>query len=341
MPKPPPRSGLTVSALQASAILAGLQAAGADALAVMARAGLTPEDLGDARTRIARETILEFWQAALDVTGDKAFGLHLAEQVAAGSLDVIDYLARSSATLGDAFARAARYMRLVDDVAELVALDDADARTTTFAPRLAHGLAIPEGVMECVFAATLRTARETTATPIVPRAVSFTHAPPDDAREHRRIFGIDVTFRAPSNGLTLSHDDLARPLVTADPALSAILDRHAQELLARLPKVTLFRDRVRALLAAELRGGGGGGGGGGVETIAARLHMSARTLRRRLEDEGTTPQALLDELRHELAVRYVDEQKMTLDEVAFEVGFADTRAFRRAFKRWTGRTPRG
>jgi AraC-like DNA-binding protein len=67
--------------------------------------------------------------------------------------------------------------------------------------------------------------------------------------------------------------------------------------------------------------------------------MSARTLRRRLEEEGTTMQALLDDLRQELASRYLGERKLTQTEVALELGFADARAFRRAFKRWTGKTP--
>ena len=69
--------------------------------------------------------------------------------------------------------------------------------------------------------------------------------------------------------------------------------------------------------------------------------MSTRTLRRRLRDDGTSLSALLDELRRELALRFLEEQTMTLDAIAFELGFADARAFRRAFKRWTGRAPRG
>src|SRR5438128_1523215 len=69
-----PRSGLTVSALQAAAILAGLQAAGADALALLGRVGLSLDVLADPERRLPREIILDMWQAALDVTGDEAFG---------------------------------------------------------------------------------------------------------------------------------------------------------------------------------------------------------------------------------------------------------------------------
>jgi AraC-like DNA-binding protein len=161
-------------------------------------------------------------------------------------------------------------------------------------------------------------------------------AAPADPSEHTRIFGMHVRFGAARDGITLAATQLELPVVKADPALSAILDRHAQELLKRLPPAGGFRQRVRALLAAELRGGTPA-----LEPIAAKLRMSARTLRRRLKEDGTSLSALLDELRCELSLRYLEEQTMTLDAIAFELGFADVRAFRRAFKRWTGRAPRG
>jgi AraC-like DNA-binding protein len=291
------------------------------------------EDLADPERRLPREIILTLWQAALDVTGDAAFGLHVAERIPAGSLDVLDYLARSSATLGDALARASRYVRLVDDVAEL-AVSPSD-EGITFTPRLLHELSIPTGVMECVLAAIVRIARETTNTDLRPLGVELTHAAPADTREHARVMHAKVVFGAARNGVTFSRAQLALPLVTADKALAAILDRHASELLKRLPKSTQLRHRVRGFLAEELRGGDPT-----VDRVAARLHMSARTLRRRLEEEETTLQALLDELRRELAERYLEERKLTLTEVAIELGFADARAFRRAYKRWTGKTPR-
>ena len=302
-------------------------------MAILARVGLGMDDLTDPERRLPRETILTMWQAALDVTRDEAFGIHVAEHIRPGAFDLLDYLIRSSATLGDALSRARRYVRLMDDVAEIAIFETEHA--ITFTPRLANDLQIPKGVMECIFAGIVIVAREATGTPLTPLRIELTHAAPSDTREHVRVFGDVLAFGAARSGITLSHAQLAMPLRTADPALSAILDRHAQELLRRLPPAERFSQRVRGLLAAELRGGDPG-----VDRIASRLHMSARTLRRRLEEEETSLQILLDDLRRELAERYLDERKLTLDQVAFELGFADARAFRRAFKRWTGRTPR-
>jgi len=324
-----------VTSLQAGAIVIGLVAAGVDPERVLAEAGISLADLGDPERRYPREAMFTAWRAACHATGDPAFGLHIAERVTYGSFGVIEYIARSSSTLGDALARVARYARLLDDAAEIAFVKGEEE--ITIVPRLSDSWPIPSDVMESLLAITLRMAREMCADPgLLPRAVEVRHAAPADVREHTRIFGIPVRFGADRNGITFLATQLALPVVNADPALSAILDRHAQELLRRLPPAGTLTQRVRALLAAELRGGNPS-----LDHVAAKLRLSERTLRRRLKDEGTNLSALLDELRRELALRYLEEHALTLDGIAFELGFADARAFRRAFKRWTGRLPRG
>jgi AraC-like DNA-binding protein len=323
-----------VTSLQATAILAALVAAGADVDAVLARSGLTLAELGDPEKRFPREVMLGLWLAACDATGDPAFGLHLAERVTYGSFGVLEYIARSSSTLGEALSRVARYARLLDDAGEIAFVTEGDE--ITIVPRLGDAWPIPSDVMEGLLALVIRMARELCGdATLVPRAVEVRHAAPADTREHARIFGVPVRFGGARNGITFLKAQLGLAVVQADPALSAILDRHAQELVRRLPPAGTFSHRVRAMIAGELRGGNPA-----LEPIAAKLRVSARTLRRRLKDENTSLSALLDELRRELALGYVEERAMTLDAIAFELGFADARAFRRAFKRWTGRAPR-
>ncbi len=336
-----------VTSLQAAAVLVGLAAVGADVDAVVAEAGLTREELVDPERRLPREATERLWQAACRATGDPAFGLHVAELVTPGSFGVLEYIARSSRTLGDAVVRIARYARLADDAAEIAFVKAGSE--VTIVPRLTDGWAVPSDVMEALLAVLLRMARELTGDAhLAPRAIELCHPAPADTREHARIFGVPIRFGAERNGMTFSEAQLAMPVIKADPTLSAILDRHAQELVSRLPPagrgadgtpgfspVESLGQRVRGLLAAELREGNPV-----LERIAATLGVSARTLRRRLKEEGTTLTGLLDELRHELALRYLEERALTLEAIAFELGFADARAFRRAFKRWTGRAPR-
>jgi AraC-like DNA-binding protein len=113
-----------------------------------------------------------------------------------------------------------------------------------------------------------------------------------------------------------------------------VLDRHARDLLARLPDTSRTTSAVRQAVLDGLRQGDVL-----IDTIARRLAMSARTLQRRLGDEGTTFDALLDATRKELAFSYLAGDSLASSEVAFALGFSDSTAFHRAFKRWTGTTP--
>jgi AraC-like DNA-binding protein len=328
-------SGVMITSLQAAAIVAGLVGAGVDPTEVFARAGIPLADLGDPERRFPREAMHVLWSEAQRASGDPAFGLHIAERIPYGSFGVIEYVARSSSTLGEALSRVARYVRLVDDAAEIAFVEAPGS--ITIVPGTSDAWPIPAEVMEGLLAFTLRMARELSGKPeLVPVAVELRRHRPADAREHARIFGVEASFGAARNGVTFASAQLALPVVRADPALSAILDRHAAELLRKLPPAQTLSQRARALLAAELRGGDPT-----LERIAPKLGIGDRTLRRRLKEEGTSVTEILDELRRELALRYLEEDTMTLDAIAFELGFADARAFRRAFKRWTGRVPRG
>jgi AraC-like DNA-binding protein len=116
--------------------------------------------------------------------------------------------------------------------------------------------------------------------------------------------------------------------------LQAIVEAQVVALLAKLPKAEATTDAVRRLLAEELPNGQPR-----LEQLAPRLHMSARTLHRRLEEEGTNFRRVLTEVRHELAVRHLVERQLAIGEIAFLLGFSEVSAFHRAFKHWTGHAP--
>ena len=121
----------------------------------------------------------------------------------------------------------------------------------------------------------------------------------------------------------------------SDPALAACFDRHIQKLLGREPAAPeRVARRVRAFLLEEVQRGAPT-----LQTAAAHLRTSPRTLKRRLQEEGTTFQDLLDSVRCDLAKRYLEEPRLALGEVSFLLGFSEPSAFHRAFKRWTGKTP--
>ena len=164
-----------------------------------------------------------------------------------------------------------------------------------------------------------------------PVAVHFQHAAPGDACEHERVFGKRVSFFAPDNALILSRQAALAQIPSWEersygPNSSSWLPASGQTLL--------FSQRVREIVADEMRVGVPS-----IELIGERLHMSPRTVQRRLHDEGTSFKGLADEVRRSLAENYVLERELSLSEVSFRLGFANVNAFHRAFRRWTGKTP--
>jgi AraC-like DNA-binding protein len=163
----------------------------------------------------------------------------------------------------------------------------------------------------------------------------LSHAAPEATAEYTRTFdGVPVQFGAAFSGFVFDRTFLDARLASADARLHDVVVRHAESMLEELPRARRLTERVRGAIAAELAGGNPS-----VTQVAGRLHMSARTLERRLEREGATFSALLDDLRKRLALRYVGSQDLELAEVAFLLGFSQTTAFHRAFKRWTDETP--
>lgn len=127
---------------------------------------------------------------------------------------------------------------------------------------------------------------------------------------------------------------LDTPHIAPDAGLVSLAERHLERRSGELPPAETFAARARRVLLEELELGEPT-----LARLAARLRMSERTVQRRLGDEGTSMQALLDDVRCEISLRQLAETTRTIAEIAYAVGFAEVRAFHRAFKRWTGSTP--
>jgi AraC-like DNA-binding protein len=321
-------SGATSASVVLRALAAYVAHRGGDLLAALAAE--LPED-PDAR--IPFELLVRAWPAAARLTGDDAFGLHFAEAAAVGSFGVFDYVTRARPTLGEALACGIRYQRLLHDAVEFGLR--LDGEVAIFSHR-AHGEAggAPRHAAEAALASWLVRTRVLTGVALQPIAVRFEHAAPSAIAEHRRIFGIAPGFGAGGNELHLARADLARPLATADAGLAAVLERHATTLLAALPAGEAPLARVRRVVAEELRLGTPS-----AATVAKRLHASVRSLQRLLAEHGTSFRDLVDELRRELAERYLAEPTISVTEAAFLLGFSEPSAFHRAFRRWRGTTP--
>jgi AraC-like DNA-binding protein len=269
---------------------------------------------------------------AVEMSGDPSIGLKAARECSPGDGGVLDYAISSASTVQDAIDTAVRYVRLVNDALELrfeIVGDDAILR-------LDNRVILPRPATDYQVGAMFRAFSHVWASGAgASLRVLFNYAAPDHTQEHALTFGdVPVHFAAPFSGFVFDAACLAGRLASADLRLHDMILQQAEKMLEELPRARGVTERVRSAILAELPGGNPS-----VSHVAPRLHMSPRTLERKLEREGTTFSSLLEDLRKRLALRYVSSHDLELTEIAFLLGFSQSTAFHRAFKRWTGDTP--
>jgi AraC-like DNA-binding protein len=324
----------TVSVFVLRALCAALAAAGVDAVAFLVAQGLSPGVLEETDVRVPAPAAVRAFEAAAARTGDPWFAIHAAERIPLGAVGFLDYHVRSSATLGEALRRTIRYFVLINDRMEAALEVEGDEARLVQRHRGPATDVEPRQLAEFHFAMILSRGRRLVGGEWPLRAVGFAHAAPAAAREHERFFRAPVRFGLPADEIVFARALLDTPLPTADPALSAVLERYAEALVAKLPVVGSFLDDARRAVAELLRGGDPG-----LEATAARLGKSRRTLQRHLQEHGTSYQDLVDGVRRDLALRWLPDTRMAITEVAYLLGFSEPAPFHRAFKRWTGQTP--
>jgi AraC-like DNA-binding protein len=288
---------------------------------------ISPDD------RVPITVMHEMLVGAVAMTGDPDIGLKAAREIAPGDYGALEYCARFASTWGEACQSVGRYMRLINDALRFTLRTEGDRAFI----QLESSVAMPRTPSDFQVAAFHTSGsffRPQTAIPYY--EAHFTHARPADVSEYDRTFGgASLRFDAPWNGFVMPRSILDAPVESADPKLHAVIQQHAELLLAELPRAKSVTESVRELVAKELAGGTPS-----VSSIAHKLTMSPRTLARRLEQENTTFKLLIADLRRRLALRYVGNSDLPLAEIAFLLGFSQSAAFHRAFKRWTRQTPR-
>lgn len=325
---------MTAAVQNVRMVVAAAAARGISPGKLLAAIDLEPQALIATDGRVPAELVLRAWQAAAELCGDPAFGLSAVEHLASDYLGGFGFAVHGSATLGGALRRIMRFFPLVNQHAALELVEDG----AVVRLRIAVHADVPDEAVrhpaECLLGVVLRIARRTTGADIRPVAVAFRHAAPAETAAHHRVFGVAPRFAQPHHELAFHRAVLDTPHVAPDAGLVSLAERHLERCTDELPPVETFTRRVRRVLLEELQLGEPT-----LTRLAARLRMSERTVQRRLGDSGTSMQALLDEVRCQISIRQLAGSTRTIAEISYAVGFAEVRAFHRAFKRWTGLTP--
>lgn len=263
---------------------------------------------------------------------DDDLGLKLGHSFAFGSGGTFDYAVRSAATVKDSLGVAARYSKLLASPFS-VSLESWKRHSVI---RLDDDLSWSRLTGDFALAAWYR-AHASDELPRDSRPECwFPYAAPEDTREYHRVFpSTSLKFGAPFLGLVFDCEYDDAPMPVSDPVLHSIVCARADSLLTSINESQAITLRVRRVIAHAIHEGTEPTALG----VARVLHMSRRTLSRRLDQEETSFTEELDKTRRELGLLYVRESKLSLIEVAFQLGFAHVESFNRAFKRWTGTTP--
>jgi len=295
-------------------------------------AELDPIELDDEDASVPRSVVYGLCERALDLTGDPAFGLHWCERLSGTAFNPVSHLAAHAATLRQGFESLHRFHRLLNDQPSF-RLSERDDKVTVHCFNLSDAsLRMQRVSAEMLVLGIVRLIRS-----FCPQArindVSFAYPTPEYHGEYTRVLELVPRFAQPH---TLIVFDRALMNVTSlhkDEDVHEALRVIAERRILRLTEHSPFTLRVRDLLVEH------GPTQADMDRIARALGLSKRSLRRRLVSEGSSYKAIVKEALAIVAKRYLREKRLTIQETAYEMGFADSSTFHRAFKRWTGNTP--
>ncbi len=322
----------TTSSSWALGIVQALELGGVDCRQLFVELGMDYEALSDPDARFPQDGMTRLWQRAVEVSGNPAIGLNLAQVMRPGAMHVVGYALMSSRTLRDGFTRLVCYQRIIAEGADLDFFAQPDCYALTLA---IHGDRLPPARQsaEASLAGTLAFCRWLTGRPLTPLEVRFQGEPPAELEPYQRLFQAPLQSNARHYALIFRRSDMETALPTANESLARLHDRFAGDYLARFDSNRVTHQARQALCRLLPQGEPK------RVAVAQALHLSERTLQRRLQEEGTSFQQLLDDSRRELAGQYLAQPSLTVLEIAYLLGFADPSNFFRAFRRWFGTTP--
>jgi AraC-like DNA-binding protein len=262
--------------------------------------------------------------------GQPALGLEIGAGVTARHVGVLGYLILASDSLEAAMGNYLRYERLLYGVNLARAQTMGSEVEIRWPPTQLGRISDEAGI-----AAFLVFLRRQFEQPLAPTLVTFMHpASPAEIGSYEAFFGCPVRFGDPATRVRFPITYLGLHMPRRDPGLLALLDQQARALLAALPSPSGLDLAVQQLMVSLLPDGAVS-----LDKLARAMHQSSRSLQRHLAALGLTWQQLLDRTREQLARQYLEDRRLSLDEIALLLGYSEQSAFSRAFRRWTGLTP--
>jgi AraC-like DNA-binding protein len=308
-----------------------LQESGIRVPELLRDAGLPAGLFEQARILVTTEEFFALWRGIGEASSDPGVGLLLGTETRLENFDTIALAALSTNNFGEGMRQIARHKQL-SCPEEILHESDGEEWSIQFRWLLALD-AEPYVLTDLCFAWVLCIARHGIGTSISPLRLELAR-PRAHARVLERHFGCAVVFGAARNALVFRTSDADIPFVTRNAELLAMLAPQLDAELKQHKHQKSFAEHVRSTIQRKLAGRRPK-----MQDIARELHISSRTLQRRLQDDGFSFQQVLEEARHQLARHYLNNSVLELNETAYLLGYEDSNSFVRAFRTWEGVPP--
>ncbi len=283
--------------------------------------------------RVSAERLVALYQAIVDSKPGDDFFLRGADRFTLADYGILGYAMMSAADVGKAINIAMKYYETAGPLCEMsFRTENGNAFLEVHNSfRLTH--AVFRSVVEDLVSGFRPLLTQLTGRRIDPLWLDLAFGSPADPEVHRRYLGTDLRYNAPLTRYVLPEAALALPVLQANEDAAQLLERSCQSLLEEIAASSTVSNQLRQKLLAR-----------GVTMSAAdaarELNLSERTLRRRLSSEGTSFQMLLDQVRLRLAEDYLRSTDLSVQQIGELLGFTEATNFRRAFVRWSGRSPK-
>ena len=322
----------TVLSNIALAIARVAQSHGCDREALLRDAGINPDSIHHAESRISSGQHQKLWALVTERTGRPCIALDIASAISPGAIHGLGLGWLVSDTLRSALERLIRFQRLVSTNVDIALEESASAYELIYQARSLPADFQPASG-DALLILTMRLCRMALSESIRPLRVELNHEQRSCLDAYGEFFGCPVQAEGKRYALVFEKTLLEQDLPDANPLLARINDESVTEYLARYDLAD-FVTQVRRILIERLTESKPD-----QVSIARELNVSVRQLQRELQDRGVTFKGLVEEVRRDLAISYLSEKTKSIGEITYLLGYTEPANFGRSFKKWTGQTP--
>lgn len=312
---------------------------GADLGALCQTIGITPDALERSDAFVNLDQSIKVWDASIRAAGDPLLGLHMGEVTSPGLAGILGFLMETSPDLLTALTQVTQFNGYISNMTVYSLEVRGDEFFYFVEPLEIWNDASPETarqVFEHSAAALVHMTKLLSGKTKYPLRVSMQYSRPADTKEYLRVLKTEPAFKQPRNYLVFRLRDLQVPVIGHNPQLNQMFKELLEKEIARTKQSATFSNEVRRVILQNFSSTVPQ-----LTDVVTYLHVTPRTLQRKLQEEGTSFQHITESVKSELAIGLLKNRSLTVNEVAYRLGYAEPSVFRRAFKKWTGVSPKG